>query len=194
MNLAAHQFNAPGRDSDIRPAHLPGDESEATFVFTVPQDALEGQEVGPLVDAEDDGDQYEHMDISDGLEQPYPDMEGQEPLERFEKAGAESQKRREELPALSPRRAGIPRRKKVRLSKHGVPYHPLPNLVVKKLATTFARTSVNAKAKISREALDAIMQASDWFFEQISDDLGAYAKHGGRRTIEESDAVALMKR
>jgi histone H3/H4 len=28
----------------------------------------------------------------------------------------------------------------------------------------------------------------------VSDDLGAYAKHAGRKTIEESDVVTLMKR
>jgi histone H3/H4 len=86
------------------------------------------------------------------------------------------------------------RKKKVKISKHGIQYPSLPLGVVKKLATTYARTSGNSKAKISKDTLDAIMQASDWFFEQVSDDLGAYAKHAGRKTIEESDVVTLMKR
>jgi len=38
------------------------------------------------------------------------------------------------------------------------------------------------------------MLASDWFFEQVSDDLGAYSKHAGRKTIDESDVVTLMAR
>jgi hypothetical protein len=38
------------------------------------------------------------------------------------------------------------------------------------------------------------MQASDWFFEQLGEDLQAYAKHAGRKTIDESDVLTLMKR
>jgi histone H3/H4 len=35
---------------------------------------------------------------------------------------------------------------------------------------------------------------TDDFFEQIGIDLAAYAQHGGRKMIEESDVIALMKR
>jgi len=52
----------------------------------------------------------------------------------------------------------------------------------------------NSKTKLNKETLNAIMQASDWFFEQVSDDLEAYSKHAGRKTIEESDVVTLMAR
>ncbi|KAH8162061.1 hypothetical protein CIB48_g6165 [Xylaria polymorpha] len=38
------------------------------------------------------------------------------------------------------------------------------------------------------------MQATDWFFEQLGDDLSAYAKHAGRKTIDESDMITLMRR
>ena len=86
------------------------------------------------------------------------------------------------------------KKRKVKISKHGIQYPSLPAGVVKKLATTYARTGGNSKAKISKDTLDAVMQASDWFFEQVSDDLGAYAKHAGRKTIEESDIITLMKR
>jgi histone H3/H4 len=86
------------------------------------------------------------------------------------------------------------RKKRVKVSKHGIQYPSLPTGVVKKLATTYARTSGNGKAKISKETMDAIMQATDWFFEQVSDDLGAYAEHAGRKTIEESDIITLMGR
>lgn len=86
------------------------------------------------------------------------------------------------------------RKKRVKISKHGIQYPSLPAGVVKKLATTYARTSGNSKAKISKDTLDAIIQTSDWFFEQVSDDLGAYAEHAGRKTIEESDVVTLMGR
>lgn len=70
----------------------------------------------------------------------------------------------------------------------------LPSGVVKRLATRFARTSTGAKTKISKDTLAAIEQASEWFFEQASQDLATYAKHAGRKTIDESDVMTLMRR
>jgi histone H3/H4 len=86
------------------------------------------------------------------------------------------------------------KKKKVKVSKHGIQYPSFPAGVVKKLATTYARTGGSGKAKIGKDTLDAIMQATDWFFEQVSDDLDAYAKHAGRKTIEDSDVITLMTR
>ncbi|KAK0656465.1 centromere kinetochore component CENP-T-domain-containing protein [Cercophora newfieldiana] len=85
------------------------------------------------------------------------------------------------------------KKKTTKMSKYGIEYPSLPQGVVKRLATTFAKTS-GAKGKITPDALKAIMQASDWFFEQVGDDLQAYAKHAHRKTIEESDMLTLMKR
>jgi histone H3/H4 len=85
-------------------------------------------------------------------------------------------------------------KKRIKISKYGIQYPSLPVGVVKRLATTFLRTGGNSHVKISKDTLDAIMQASDWFFEQVSDDLGIYAQHAGRKTIDESDVITLMKR
>lgn len=84
-------------------------------------------------------------------------------------------------------------KKPIKLSRHGIEYPSLPPAVVKRLAQTFAKTS-GAKGNITPETLKAIMQASDWFFEQIGEDLEAYAKHAHRKTIDESDMLTLMKR
>lgn len=86
------------------------------------------------------------------------------------------------------------KRKVIKVSKHGIPVPSLPVGVVKKMATNFARMSGNSKAKLNKDAMAAIMQATDWFFEQASADLGAYAEHAGRKTIDESDVITLMKR
>jgi histone H3/H4 len=80
-----------------------------------------------------------------------------------------------------------------KISKHGIEYPSLPPAVIKRLAQTFAKTS-GVKAKIGADTLAAITTASDWFFEQLGDDLSAYAKHAGRKTIDETDMVALMRR
>lgn len=84
--------------------------------------------------------------------------------------------------------------KQKKLSRHGIPVPNLPAGVVKKLASQFARTGAGSKAKINKAALAAIEQASSWYFEQVSQDLAAYSKHAGRKTIDESDVTTLMRR
>jgi histone H3/H4 len=81
----------------------------------------------------------------------------------------------------------------IRISKHGIEYPSLPPTLVKRLAQNFAKAN-GANGKIAPDALKAIIQASDWFFEQLGDDLAAYSSHAGRKTIDESDILTLMKR
>ncbi|KAJ6157337.1 hypothetical protein N7470_004929 [Penicillium chermesinum] len=85
-------------------------------------------------------------------------------------------------------------RKEKKLSRYGIPVPNLPAGVVKKMATRFARTGAGSKAKLNKAAMAAIEQASSWFFEQASNDLAAYSKHAGRKTIDESDVTTLMRR
>ncbi|PGH26709.1 hypothetical protein AJ80_01655 [Polytolypa hystricis UAMH7299] len=84
--------------------------------------------------------------------------------------------------------------KQQKLSRHGIPVPRLPSGVVKKLASRFARAGNGGKNRISKETLAAIEQATDWFFEQASEDLSTYSKHAGRKTIDETDVMALMRR
>ncbi|KAL3472644.1 centromere kinetochore component CENP-T-domain-containing protein [Aspergillus californicus] len=84
--------------------------------------------------------------------------------------------------------------KQKKLSRHGNQVPNMPAGVVRKLATRFARARAGPKAKISKTTLTAIEQASSWYFEQVSEDLAAYAKHAGRKTIDEADVTALIRR
>ncbi|EPS26657.1 hypothetical protein PDE_01595 [Penicillium oxalicum 114-2] len=84
--------------------------------------------------------------------------------------------------------------KQKKVSRHGIPVPSLPAGVVKKLASQFARAGSGSNAKISKATLAAIEQASSWYFEQVSQDLAAYSKHAGRKTIDESDVATLLKR
>lgn len=84
--------------------------------------------------------------------------------------------------------------KEKKISRHGIPVPKLPAGVVKKLATRFAYTKAGSKAKMNKAALEAIQQASAWYFEQASQDLAAYSKHAGRKTIDESDVTTLIRR
>ena len=79
-------------------------------------------------------------------------------------------------------------------SRYGMSYPSLAPNIVKKLAVPIARSSGIGSAKVNKIVINSIIQASDWFFEQIGDDLSTYAKHAGRKTIDESDIMALMKR
>jgi histone H3/H4 len=183
---------ASGRNSDIRPETLAADDTDTTFVLTVPQ-----------------RDPSEEPELDEPLE--LPDLANEEELDEENEVEGVEDTDDEELPQSSPKgpygdisvqdtevvetqQRKVIRKKKLKVSKHGIQYPSLPAGVVKKLATTFARTAGNSKAKINKEALEAIMQASDWFFEQVSDDLGAYAKHAGRKTIDDSDIITLMAR
>jgi histone H3/H4 len=102
-----------------------------------------------------------------------------------------------EIPESRPRDSrgtAKPARKLKRISKHGIEYPALPPTFVKKVAQTALQTSGLSNHRISPETLTALTQASEWFFEQLGDDLGAYASHAKRKTIEESDVVTLMRR
>lgn len=86
------------------------------------------------------------------------------------------------------------RKKRKRVSQHGIEYPPLPSAFVKKVAQTALQSSGLSSTRISADTLVALTQASEWYFEQLGDDLGAYAGHAKRKTIEDSDVATLMRR
>lgn len=79
------------------------------------------------------------------------------------------------------------------VSQHGMVIPRLPSRVVKKLANRFAK-GPKGNVKLNKDTLVAIEQATEWFFEQITEDLSTYSKHAGRKTIDETDLITLMKR
>jgi len=83
--------------------------------------------------------------------------------------------------------------KELRISQRGLEYPSFPAAPVKKLALGFMK-SQGSKAQLNKDALATLVKVTDDFFEQIGIDLAAYAQHGGRKMIEESDVIALMKR
>ncbi|KAF9933800.1 hypothetical protein FBU30_004398 [Linnemannia zychae] len=83
----------------------------------------------------------------------------------------------------------LPKTKKViRHSRRGIPIPSMPTSLQKQLIHTFSRS------RMSREAMDVVLEGSHLFFEQASNDLAAYADHAGRKTIDETDVELLMKR
>jgi len=184
------------RISDIRPQDIPEDDTEATFLLPLPQrDSLPGRPSAGEID-ESDEDENDYDDTRDESVGADDDQEGsevnqvdaEEDVTMRDPTIVQSEK-------ISSSRKKSPRiKKRIKISRHGIQYPSLPVGVVKRLATTFLKTSGNGNAKLSKDTLEAIMQASDWFFEQVSDDLGTYAEHASRKTIDETDVVTLMKR
>ncbi|GAB1312255.1 CENP-T/Histone H4 histone fold domain-containing protein [Madurella fahalii] len=183
-----------GRMSDFGIEIPVNDINESTFVMAPQvQDSpdrllLDVDEPGydgfaPLVDQR--SDDFDGDDLG-----PVPALE-----EELVGAGDEDLQEETEVEAATARRTEEhgTNKKSIKVSKHGIEYPSLPPTVVKRLAQSFAKTS-GAKGKITPDAMKAIMQASDWFFEQLGEDLQAYAKHAGRKTIDESDVLTLMKR
>ena len=87
-----------------------------------------------------------------------------------------------------------PKKKGKRFSHYGIEYPHLPPTFVKRVAQTALQSSGLSNPRVTADTLTALTQASDWFFEQLGDDLGAYAKHAKRKTIEENDMITLMRR
>ncbi|KAF2275934.1 uncharacterized protein EI97DRAFT_433867 [Westerdykella ornata] len=86
-------------------------------------------------------------------------------------------------------------RKALHISRSGHEYPSFPAAVVKRIATGMvAKSQGTGKGKINKETLAVLVQTTDWFFEQVSEDLAAYAGHAGRKVVEEQDVVCLMKR
>lgn len=176
----------------------PLSDGDPTFQFRFP-DRRQSAIIQPRRDEEPEADiQGEAAVDEDGIAGDY-DIETDEEEEEQEEVAVLTSTRNV-IPAAapdSPATASKPKRKaaakELKISKHGLPYPSLPSSVVKRIATTFTR-SYTASSKLSKETLLAMEQASDWFFEQVSEDVAVYSNHAGRRTIEESDVVTLMGR
>ncbi|KKY17645.1 hypothetical protein UCRPC4_g05449 [Phaeomoniella chlamydospora] len=101
-------------------------------------------------------------------------------------------------PAVSHQNQALPakvHRKKQKISKHGIKVPTLPSSLIKRLGMDALVSMGRRKSRIGRDSLKALEQATEWFFEQIGEDLEVYAEHAGRqRRIVENDVVALMKR
>ncbi|KAI1323950.1 centromere kinetochore component CENP-T-domain-containing protein [Xylariaceae sp. FL0255] len=186
-----------GGDSIFGPIEIPDVGNETTFIMDPIQSPVRDPTTADVNEDFDDGPAplYEMDDDDDDVNEPMdvPDFGNDEEdnnLTAATKVDATSVSRTATLSSsrLKRRKAGK------KLSRHGIEYPSLPTNVVKRLATTFAKTSGSGKGKITPEALDTLMLATDWFFDQVGNDLAAYANHAGRKTIDESDMITLMRR
>lgn len=186
------------------------DTNESTFMMDVPP---AGDDTQPPAEMEDDDDDENEPFAIDFAEEfapaepeayedtpqpedmmPAEDMTHAEDVAHTDDIATPEAEEPTELVSEIQRRVVKKRKRGPQLSQFGIEYPPLPPAVVKRLAQTFAQSSGVAQTKITPDTLDALCQASDWFFEQLGDSLRAYAQHAGRKTVDESDVVTLMQR
>jgi histone H3/H4 len=154
-------------DADLGPTT--GDENEATA-----RSGVTGWESEH--DGEDDPELQAYREEESALDRSLHSLQAQSPEQPAAKANQAKRQRRT-----------------LNISRAGHEYPSFPAATVKRIATGLAK-SQGGNAKISKDTLAALVQTTDWFFEQIGEDLAAYAQHAGRKVIEEADMVALMKR
>jgi histone H3/H4 len=163
---------------------LPNDENEANLGFGV--DGLESDVAGAAASPES----------GDSLEPP-ANTESSGSSKQYSDAGLQSPdkttRQRTAIEAAALSRA--PRRKKLKLTRNGNTVPALPSSLVKRVAIEAMTRIGKKKPTISRESLTALEQATEWFFEQMGEDLEAYSSHAKRRKrIDDTDVLTLMKR
>ncbi|KAF9872252.1 hypothetical protein CkaCkLH20_10344 [Colletotrichum karsti] len=204
-DVARRETLASARESDFG-FQVPTDADQTTFMMAVEgqssparplpemtdeQPSLRIEPLPAPVDFDDMGPAY---DLRSSSPEDYGPPQHDDVMDL---AGADADATAEEEEDATAHAEQRPRKtskKGLKLSKYGTEYPSLPPAVVKRLAGTFAKGSGITKTKISPEVMEELQRASDWFFEQLGDDLAAYAKHAKRKTIDESDMLTLMRR
>lgn len=88
-----------------------------------------------------------------------------------------------------------PRRKRVKLTRDGELVPSLPSSLIKRVAVEAHARLGMRKPKLGRDHMAALEQATEWFFEQVGDDLVAYSDHARRKKrVNRSDVLMLMRR
>lgn len=88
-----------------------------------------------------------------------------------------------------------PRRRKVKMTQNGEMIPSLPSSLIKRVAIQAQDRLGNRRPKLGRDHVKALEQATDWFFEQVGQDLEAYSDHAKRKKrVDASDMLMLMRR
>ena len=87
------------------------------------------------------------------------------------------------------------RRRKLKMTQVGNEIPVIPRSLIKRIVHTSQEKANKRKTSLGQDHMRALEQATEWFFEQASQDLETYSSHAGRRTrIGLSDVLLLMRR
>jgi histone H3/H4 len=148
--------------------------AEASFLQHDPD------EVGDGWESDDEHDEEHEVDLQANLDE-----------ESDAVASAEAQ----HLQAQLDKPASTTRRTKMKLTRHGEMVPSLPSNLIKRVAIEAQERLGNRRPKLGKDHMKALEQATEWFFEQVGEDLEAYSNHARRRKrIDQSDVLLLMRR
>jgi histone H3/H4 len=178
-------MSEPADDGIFVPQNWSPDD-ENTFRLHFDEDGSKGDSAGTVANPES-GDNLEPPAdaVSAGYSDQSPNPDPQSPSETTRQITA--------IEAATLSRA--PRRKNLKLTRNGNIVPALPSSLVRRIAIESMTRMGKKKPTISRESLTALEQATEWFFEQVGEDLEAYSNHAKRRKrIDDTDVLTLMKR
>lgn len=177
---------SPSMPNELNADEQDGMDDGSTFRLEIPLDAeahdLQSRIAPSTKDAGNSGQDPREEDVEQDEESVSPGLHSAQ----------------DEIRRLTPMEAAAarrPRRKKVKLTRAGVEIPALPSSLIKRVAIESMTRTGKRKAVIDRASLQALEQATEWFLEQVGEDLEAYSNHAGRRKrIDASDVLALMRR
>ena len=86
-------------------------------------------------------------------------------------------------------------KKKLRMNQRGNMVPCLPSSLIKRIVHNSQEQAGKRKTTLGKDHMKALEQASEWFFEQVGEDLEAYSQHGRRKKrVSEDDVLLLMRR
>ncbi|KIW34493.1 uncharacterized protein PV07_01269 [Cladophialophora immunda] len=132
------------------------------------------------------------VEVSPSMEDRHSRQEARESAEESEDGQPSEQGSvGEEAPRPAPQQ---PRRKKLKLTRHGELVPSLPSSLIRRVAIEAQTRLGNRRPKLGRDHMQALEQATEWYFEQIGEDLEVYSTHARRKRIDQSDVLMLMRR
>ncbi|KAK5938425.1 hypothetical protein PMZ80_009395 [Knufia obscura] len=86
-------------------------------------------------------------------------------------------------------------KKKLKMNQRGNMVPALPSSLIKRIVHDSQEKAGKRKTTLGKDHMKALEQATEWFFEQVGEDLEAYSQHGRRKKrVSEGDALLLMRR
>lgn len=129
----------------------------------------------------------------EGTDDPEIDNEAQE-LATTPAVLAKSRRRQTLLESVAATARARPK-KKLKMNRRGNLVPALPSSLIKRIVHESQEKAGKRKTTLGKDHMKALEQATEWFFEQVSEDLEAYSQHGRRKKrVSEDDVLLLMSR
>ena len=184
--------------------HVPAEHNE-TFQFDVLEEDEEAEAHQRLQTTEQPqlADTLLQDDMSNDDDQAYEDVadddevaeEGEEVAdEAIATAPSASSSRLQTLLESAATAAAKRPRKKQKLNHRGNMVPALPSSLIKRVVHDSQEKANKRKTTLGKDHMKALEQATEWFFEQVSEDLEAYSSHGKRKKRIDADDVFLLMR